>query len=315
MPTLDEALDQALGKHVSNPVITIDHTEKVMVLPQDFGKAGVRGDDNGRRIYFQMPNQMDEISSWSEHCYVEIQYRNARGETGRQFITGSELKDPDNNEYICSFLMPATLTKYEGEAEIQLCIRTMDGTKEWHISPVKILIGPFFDCEVITEDDPKYDIVSELIDKVARLEGIITGDQQISLADYLTKVEAEGKYLASTDAETTYARKTDIQKADYNEGYSVYGPTSISPLFDHECLLVCSSDNPADFEISINSTQEILSAGTNGQTIIRITPVSVNGTRHLLFESSSGDHACRTGTQSSYSIKIPDRVTVYVFTR
>lgn len=286
MPTLDDALDQALGKPVSNPLIAIDHTQKVFTLPQDFGKAGVRGDDNGRRIYFEMPYEMDEIAPYSEHTTVEIQYKNAMGETGRYQVPKSEVMDNTNRNYTCSFPIPATLTKYEGEAEIQLCLRTDDGKKEWHISPVKVMIGPFFDCEVITEDDPKYDIVAQLMDKVTRLESVITGDEQISLMDYLTKTEASRvyvtsqtlaqSYLTKAEADTTFLKKDD---EGYNELKTRVNNLetkvqTVSPLYkldggsilsgsDSEMILVFCPQGPGDLQNSIT----LYTADTGQQTI------------------------------------------------
>lgn len=313
MPTLDDALDQALGKPVSNPLITIDHTQKIFTLPQDFGKAGVRGDDNGRRIYFEMPFEMDEISPYSEHTTVEIQYRNAMGETGRYQVPKSEVMDNTNRNYTCSFPIPATLTKYEGEAEIQLCLRTDDGKKEWHISPVKVLIGPFFDCEVITEDDPKYDIVAQLMDKVTRLESVITGDEQISLMDYLTKTEAEQTYLKPADAD----------HVGFSRIGTYYGTTRINPLFTNECLIVTKASWMGDMQFSIEMGTQTETVTASGETVtLRITQVKAPTygpsdpvVDQLLIEASGGGCVMLQGTAGSLSIRLPERTTSHVFIR
>lgn len=307
MPTLDAALDQALGKHVSNPVITIDYSQKILVLPQDFGKAGVRGDDNGRRIYFQMPNQMDEIAPWSEHCYVEIQYKNAQGETGRYLVSGSELTNHDQNEYICSFPIPATLAKYEGEAEIQLCIRTVDGSKEWHISPVKILIGPFFDCEVITEEDPKYDIVAELMAKVTRLEGIITEDETLTLSDYLTKAEAASTYMTTAAAD----------RLSYSAATAYYGAQSINPLFENECLIVTYADySQYEYVVTVGSQSKTLT-GTGEVSTLRVTRFNTveQGAADCLLVEAGDQKALFKGLPSALSIRLPERTTSYILTK
>lgn len=195
--SLDEAL--ALADE-SVQEITVDYINKVLIVPNDLKVAGVKGDKDSRRLHFRVVKKPDELDLMQ--AVIEVKYANALGETGRQMVTDAVETD---GEVTFSFLIPATLAKEKGTASIQLCAHTDDA--HWHISPYQITIGDFVEVSEITEDDPKYDIVTQLLNAYQN-----AGGQPGEVTGGMTVAQADARYYKKTD--TINVTLTDAQKAE-----------------------------------------------------------------------------------------------------
>lgn len=202
--------------------IYFDPVEKKLVASEALKTAFVRGDERGRQVDFAIPCELGGGASVWQGDTVEVMYKNANGETGSKRIRSDLLEFTSRRAYtgtifggdgesggICrfQFYAPASLTAYEGDAEIQVSITKENGSTI-HLSPAKLQVGPFFDQSAIEPEDPKYEIIEDLKASIKRLEGLITSNGKVSLDGYLTKNEAAEAYATLEGVNETYLMKT-----------------------------------------------------------------------------------------------------------
>lgn len=138
--------------------ITYDEADKKLVAPAGMKKVAVMGDDTSRYLYFRIPKapEGDDLSA----LVWEVKYKNADGETGRSLVVPSE----DGNSLTFVFAIPPTLAKRSGDILVELCAHSPD--MHWHASPITLTVGEWFEVSEITKDDPKYDIIDQLLELV-----------------------------------------------------------------------------------------------------------------------------------------------------
>ena len=221
-----------------------DPVEKKLAASEELKKAFVKGDIMGRAINIILPRDLGGYGVVSETDELTIIYKNANGQTGEYLVPSRNMAFYDRRSWamdhrddgidVCliQFGIPAPLATYSGEAEIEIEIKKPGG-QITHLSPVKLQVGEFFNQSDIEPDDPKYSIVEQLKSKVAylsaKIDQIVTGDNEISLDSYLTKTEAASTYETQTNADlllskagaaSTYLTKADaasdyLKKADF----------------------------------------------------------------------------------------------------
>ncbi len=150
--------------------IEIDYDSKTMIVPRGLKTIGVEGDADTRRIHYRLKKKPQDIDLSS---YVwKVTYKNALGETGEQAL-GDIAADGD--DLTMSFLIPATLCKKSGNVELALCAYDSENGKHWHIASTTHKIARYLTAERITKDDPKYDILDQILRAVYG-EKITLGD-------------------------------------------------------------------------------------------------------------------------------------------
>lgn len=150
--------------------ITVNYANKSLIIPENYKIAGIKGDNNARRLYFRILRQPDDLDL--SKGAIEVKYRNALGETGRYLADDVRIEGRD---VTFSFLMPATITKERGRVQIQVCGHVDD--RHQHLSPANLTIGDFIEITEITKDDPKYDIIVELLNAYNSDERFLTPDK------------------------------------------------------------------------------------------------------------------------------------------
>lgn len=159
-------------------VVNADSTDKKPVI-------GVAGDNATRTIRFLLDKDVDELPKGINLNSIawEMQYENVNLQRGS--VLPDSVSDKDGKLEIV-FTIPAGLAVAPGDCQIQLCGSGGD-SKHWHLSPMTVQIGDFFEPDTIEETDPKYDLLNQISAKVSALE---------AAADtYLTKEEAASKYV------------------------------------------------------------------------------------------------------------------------
>lgn len=197
MPSMEDAFDLA---EQSRMEITVDYVNKKLIVPADLNVPAVKGDKDSRRLYFRVSKKPDDMDLSS--ATFEIKYCNALKETGRQMLTDVTA---DGDELTMSFLIPATFAKQSGKASIQLCAHSAD--KHWHISPYEVTVGEFIEVSEITEDDPKYDIVTQLLNAYTASGG---NPGSLGGTSGMTQAQADARYVKKGDPITL----TETQKAE-----------------------------------------------------------------------------------------------------
>ncbi|UNT92248.1 MULTISPECIES: hypothetical protein [Allobaculum] len=174
----------------SKQVVSADSSDKKPVI-------GVAGDSATRTIRFLLEKDVDELPKGISLNSItwEMQYENVNLQRGS--VLPDSVKDEDGKLEIV-FTIPASLAVAPGDCQIQLCGSGGD-SKHWHLSPMTVQIGDFFEPDTIEETDPKYDLLNQLSAKVSQLEA----------ADYLSGADAANTYLAKTDAADTYLAKEE----------------------------------------------------------------------------------------------------------
>ena len=202
-----------------------DPVEKKLAASEELKKAFVKGDIMGRAINIILPRDLGGYGVVSETDELTIIYKNANGQTGEYLVPSRNMAFYDRRSWamnhrddgidVCliQFGIPAPLAAYSGEAEIEIEIKKTGG-QITHLSPVKLQVGEFFDQSDIEPDDPKYSIVEQLKSEVAylsaKIDQIVTGDNEISLDSYLTKTDAADTYLAKEEAASKYVKNEAI---------------------------------------------------------------------------------------------------------
>ena len=215
-----------------------DPVEKKLAASEELKKAFVKGDIMGRAINIILPRDLGGYGVVSKTDELTIIYKNANGQTGEYLVPSRNMAFYDRRSWamnhrddgidVCliQFGIPAPLATYSGEAEIEIEIKKPGG-QITHLSPVKLQVGEFFDQSDIEPDDPKYSIVEQLKSEVAylsaKIDQIVTGDNEISLDSYLTKTEAASTYETQTNAglllSKAGAASTYLTKADAADTY------------------------------------------------------------------------------------------------
>lgn len=299
--------------------IYYDPIKKELVPSDDLITAFVKGDDRGRLITFILPRHLGGSGLISRGDAVVVQYKNAHEEAGEYLVPSHKIgfysRDawtlPDvwlhegEGDDVCviEFVVPASLTAYPGEAEIQINIKHPNGSVV-NLSPAQLTIGPFFDRSEVEPSDPKYDIIDQIEASTARLESLITGDNTITLDGYLKKAEAAstyetiedasyrflGKkeaaaiyetsesasatYLTKAEAKRDYISRVEAYQLNAYHGYHAYGPSTF--------MLDASSVNEAviSFSCGYPTTVDVAFKGVGGATLATKT-VPVDGTTYL----------------------------------
>lgn len=289
-----------------------DPVEKKLAASEELKKAFVKGDIMGRAINIILPRDLGGYGVVSETDELTIIYKNANGQTGEYLVPSRNMAFYDRRSWamnhhddgidVCliQFGIPAPLATYSGEAEIEIEIKKPGG-QITHLSPVKLQVGEFFDQSDIEPDDPKYSIVEQLKSEVAylsaKIDQIVTGDNEISLDSYLTKTEAASTYETQTNADlllskagaaSTYLTKADaasdyLKKADFvaSNPFSGVSLTTGSGYLIHpdDSEIMVMVDEAITSPITFILYQDVPSAalehnfkfGTTGQGGFRIT--------------------------------------------
>lgn len=171
-------------------VVSADSTDRKPVI-------GVAGDNATRTIRFLLDKDVDELPKGINLNSIawEMQYENVNLQRGS--VLPDSVKDEDSKLEI-TFTIPASLAVAPGDCQVQLCGSDGD-SKHWHLSPMTVQIGDYFEPDTIEETDPKYDLLNQISAKVSALEA----------ADYLSRADAANTYLAKTDAADTYLAKEE----------------------------------------------------------------------------------------------------------
>ena len=171
-------------------VVNADSTDKKPVI-------GVAGDNATRTIRFLLDKDVDELPKGINLNSIvwEMQYENVNLQRGS--VLPDSVKDEDSKLEM-TFTIPASLAVAPGDCQVQLC-GTDGDSKHWHLSPMTVQIGDYFEPDTIEETDPKYDLLNQLSAKVSQLEA----------AGYLSGADAANTYLAKTDAADTYLTKEE----------------------------------------------------------------------------------------------------------
>ena len=182
-------------------VVNADSTDKKPVI-------GVAGDNATRTIRFLLEKDVDELPKGISLNSItwEMQYENVNLQRGA--VLPDSVKDEDGKLEIV-FTIPASLAVAPGDCQIQLC-GTDGDSKHWHLSPMTVQIGDYFEPDTIEETDPKYDLLNQLSAKVSALEA----------ADYLSKEEAASKYVKN---EAIGINHFDIANVSGGNTVRIYG--------------------------------------------------------------------------------------------
>lgn len=166
-----------------HPEILVNYRTKHLDVPDGLSIVGVKGDQDSRRLHFRMQKISDEIDLSESN--ILINYVNALDQTGEYLVEDAEL---DGEDVVFTFLIPAALTKKAGKVSIE--VHVISGDKFWNIAPYLFNIAEFHETDTIAEDDPKYDIVEQLIKRLndINVEGKVDkdGDKVLSTNDYTT---------------------------------------------------------------------------------------------------------------------------------
>lgn len=166
-----------------HPEILVNYRTKHLDVPDGLSIVGVKGDQDSRRLHFRMQKISDEIDLSESN--ILINYVNALDQTGEYLVEDAEL---DGEDIVFTFLIPVALTKKAGKVSIE--VHVISGDKFWNIAPHLFNIAEFHETDTIAEDDPKYDIVEQLIKRVndINVDGKVDkdGDKVLSTNDYTT---------------------------------------------------------------------------------------------------------------------------------
>lgn len=171
--------------------IEVDYDTKVMIVPREMKTIGVEGDADTRRIYYRVKKTPQSID-FSTYIWT-VKYQNALDEVGEQVLEDVRAEGED---LTMSFLIPATLCKKGGTVYLGLCASDADQKKHWHVGTTKHKIAFFVSGKRITKDDPKYDILDQLLKAVY-------GDK-ITLADLAGVKDGVSPIVTMTPAENGF---------------------------------------------------------------------------------------------------------------
>lgn len=307
----------------SKQVVSADSSDKKPVV-------GVAGDNATRTIRFLLEKDVDELPKGINLNSIawEMQYENVNLQRGS--VLPDSVSDKDGKLEIV-FTIPASLAVAPGDCQIQLCGSGGD-SKHWHLSPMTVQIGDFFEPDTIEETDPKYDLLNQLSAKVSQLEA----------ADYLSGADAANTYLAKTDAADTYLTKEEAaSKYVKNEaiGFNhfdiadMYGPSTRTLYGGYsEYQISIHAEYEADVPITFRNdgaqpvvTQNIRSKlGVKYATFFVVKTVTTNGVKILFGQGDDPiTSPLQEGVHSIYTLgnndgcislvevgPIPDRTTV-----
>lgn len=233
---------------------------------------GVAGDCATRTIRFQLEKDTDELPKGIALSAVtwEMQYENANLQRGS--IIPDSVSEQDGN-LVITFTIPASLAVAPGDCQIQLC--GSSGTKHWHLSPMTVQIGDFFDPGTIEESDPKYDLLNQLSGKVSQLEA----------ADFLTEADAESTYLKKTDASSTYLKIADAYDGRFHRHLLLGAGTG-------PYLVVMKSECHIKFSTEYDATIPIKFIQDDGEVAFtyNLNPNEANKSCVSVFDMKSNDH-------------------------
>lgn len=140
---------------------TVNYSTMTLIPPTGLRVLGVKGENRSTRHYFLIDLEKAQCDWDLSTATWEVKYQNALGETGRQVLT--DVKEEDGM-LTMSFFISASLSKMEGKVFIELCAHGNDGSNHWHVSPYRGTIGNFIKPTCISCDDPKYDIVTQILE-------------------------------------------------------------------------------------------------------------------------------------------------------
>ena len=237
-------------------VVNADSTDKKPVI-------GVAGDSATRTIRFLLEKDVDELPKGISLNSItwEMQYENVNLQRGA--VLPDSVKDEDGKLEIV-FTIPASLAVAPGDCQIQLCGSAGD-SKHWHLSPMTVQIGDYFEPDTIEETDPKYDLLNQLSAKVSQLEaaGYLT---EADVANtYLTKEEAASKYVKNEAIGFNHFDMINVSGANIGTLYGAYSEYQISVLAEYE------SDVPITFK------------NARGQAVVTVNIRSKQGRKYAAF--------------------------------
>lgn len=294
-------------------VVSADSTDKKPVI-------GVAGDNATRTIRFLLDKDVDELPKGINLNSIawEMQYENVNLQRGS--VLPDSVSDKDGKLEIV-FTIPAGLAVAPGDCQIQLCGSDVD-SKHWHLSPMTVQIGDFFEPDTIEETDPKYDLLNQLSAKVSQLEaaGYLSGADAANT--YLTKEEAASKYVKNEAIGFNHFDMANMSGTDTGMLYGAYSEYRFAILAEYE------ADVPVTFRGrggQIMTTQNIISKSGMKYAAFFVVKDTRTGGVQILF--GQGDSPIidplQSGVRSIYTCGsndgyvdsvevgyIPERITV-----
>lgn len=223
----------------SKQVVSADSSDKKPVV-------GVAGDNATRTIRFLLEKDVDELPKGINLNSIawEMQYENVNLQRGS--VLPDSVSDKDGKLEIV-FTIPASLAVAPGDCQIQLCGSDGD-SKHWHLSPMTVQIGDFFEPDTIEETDPKYDLLNQISAKVSALEAASAG--------HLSKAQADSYYVTADRMNYKVAPNIngDMQRMEIGEGElffvsDIRGRESC----DYRMESTSNSNTAIEFNLEVNS--------------------------------------------------------------
>lgn len=162
--------------NTSNIFLTIKPSTRSIVNESNEALIlGVKGDNCAQRVYFECPNNFNDIFGdlTDESVKIYVDYKNAATEPYITEITDITVNELDETKVVFSWLLTSNVTYKAGNVTFNVCIKKFNDRNalvaEWHTSP---FVGKVLDAVNVSKKTPE-----EITPDTQTLQNLITAVQ------------------------------------------------------------------------------------------------------------------------------------------
>ena len=174
---------------------------------------GVKGDNCAQRVYFECPNNFNDIFGdlTNDNIKIYVDYKNASTEPYISEITDINVDATDEDKVIFSWLITSNVTYKAGNVTFNICIKKFNDKNalvaEWHTSP---FVGKVLDAVNVSKQTPE-----EVTPDTQTLQNLIN-----AINSYKASVDGMNEYITDAIAEqSTYLGEFESSYFDDSDDY------------------------------------------------------------------------------------------------